>query len=72
MLRLDKASWVRELGAPAAPGRHDIAGAAVAVSAEDIDRAKAELRKGLNEVVFNLILISPSDGDAHYILGSLA
>jgi hypothetical protein len=72
MQRLDKLGWVKDLHTPTAAGRHNIDGASVVVTTGDIDRAKAELKKGLDEIVFNLVLISPAQHDAHYILGSIA
>ena len=47
-------------------------GVPLVVSAEDVERATAEMGKGLHDVVFNTVLISPRDGNSHYILGSIA
>jgi|tagenome__1003787_1003787.scaffolds.fasta_scaffold20068176_1 hypothetical protein len=42
------------------------------ISADDVSRAAVEMRKGLHDLIFNTVLIRPAQGDAHYILGSLA
>ena len=65
-----KFRWVQDLGAPSEPGRLEHEGTPLVVTAEDIDRADAEIAKGLHDVVFNGM--NPQSGDVHYILGSIA
>ncbi len=67
-----KISWVADLKSPSRACKREHGGVPLIVSAEDIERAAAEMGKGLHDVVFNAILITPKDGDAHYILGSIA
>ncbi len=67
-----KVSWVRDLGSPTTPGVHEYRGIPLTVRGDDIIRAKAEISKGLSDVVFNLMLLNPKKGDEHYILGSIA
>jgi hypothetical protein len=66
-----KISWVRDLGSPAEPGVHDYRGVLLTIRGDDIARAKAEMSKGLSDVLFNLMLLNKS-GDRHYVLGSIA
>jgi hypothetical protein len=68
----DKISWVADLKSPSEPGKRQHHGASIVVSAEDIERATAEMSKGLHDVIFNTVLISPKDGNSHYVLGSIA
>jgi len=65
-------SWIADLQAPTEACKREHDGVPLVVSADDVSRADAELSKGLHEVVFNTVLISPMDGNAHYILGSIA
>ncbi len=65
-------SWVADLKAPRAACKCEHAGVPLVVSAEDVQRAAAEMEKGLHDVVFNAVLINPRDGNMHYILGSIA
>ncbi len=66
-----KISWVRDLGSPDEPGVHDYRGIPLTIKGDDIARAKAEMSKGLSDVIFNLMLLS-KNGDEHYVLGSIA
>ena len=38
----------------------------------DIDRARHELDKGLEDVIFNATLFEPISGGRKYVLGSIA
>jgi hypothetical protein len=67
-----KISWVADLKAPSEECRCEYMGVPLIISADDVSRAAVEMRKGLHDVVFNIVLIRPARGDAHYILGSLA
>ncbi len=67
-----KVSWVADLKAPSQACKRDHDGVPLVVSADDVERAAAEMGKGLHDVVFNTILITPKNGDVHYILGSIA
>ncbi len=67
-----RVSWVRDLGSPTGPGAHDFRGIPVTVKCDDIDRAKLEISKGLSDVIFNLVLLNPKNGDEHYVLDSIA
>ncbi len=66
-----RVSWVRDLGSPTKPGVHDYRGIPLTVKGDDIGRAKAEMSKGLSDVIFNLMLLNPN-GEEHYVLGSIA
>jgi hypothetical protein len=65
-------SWNADLNAPSEACKCEHDGVPLVVSADDVDRAAAEIGKGLHEVVFNTVLITPKNGDVHYILGSVA
>jgi hypothetical protein len=65
-------SWVADLQGPTEACKREHDGVPLVISADDISRANAELSKGLHDVVFNTILISPMDGNARFILGSIA
>ncbi len=67
-----KISWVADLKAPSSACKREYDGVPLVVSADDVERAAAEMGKGLHDVVFNAILITPRNGDVHYILGSIA
>jgi hypothetical protein len=67
-----KISWIADLKSPREACKREYAGVPLVVSAEDIQRATAEMEKGLKDVVFNTVLINPRDGNVHYILGSIA
>ncbi len=67
-----KISWVHDLGSPNEPGAHDYHGIPLTIKGDDIARAKAELSKDLSDVIFNLMLLNPKNGDEHYVLGSIA
>jgi hypothetical protein len=67
-----KVNWNADLKAPSEPCKREHGGVPLVVSADDIGRAAAEIGKGLHEVVFNTVLITPKDGKVHYILGSIA
>ncbi len=69
---MDKVSWVADLKASSEACKREHDGVPLVVSADDIERASAEMGKGLHDVVFNTVLISPKDGNAHFILGSIA
>ncbi len=66
-----KVSWVHDLGSPTAPGGHEHRGILLTVRGDDVVRAKAEMSKGLSDVIFNLMLLNPK-GDEHYVLGRIA
>jgi hypothetical protein len=65
-------TWVEDLKAPLEACEREHAGVPLLVSADDVARAAAEMKKGLHDVVFNAILVSPTDGKVHYVLGSIA
>jgi hypothetical protein len=67
----EKISWVHDLGSPVAPGVRDYRGIPLSIKGDDIARAKAEMSKGLSDVIFNLMLLN-KNGDKHYVLGSIA
>ncbi len=65
-------SWVRDLGSPIEPGTYRFRSTAVQVRQADIDRARHELDKGLDDVVFNATLSELIGGERKYVLGSIA
>jgi hypothetical protein len=65
-------SWVADLKSPSEPCKRQHEGVLVIVNADDVERATAEMGKGLHDVIFNTVLISPMDGNSHYVLGSIA
>ncbi len=67
-----KVSWLHDLGSPTTPGVHDYCGIPLTVKGYDVARAKAEMSKGLCDVIFNLILLNPKNGDEHFVLGRVA
>jgi hypothetical protein len=65
-------SWVRDLGSPSEPGTYRFRGTGVQVTQLNIDAARHELAKGLDDVIFNAMLHEPVAGQRKYVLGSIA